>query len=593
MYPTIYKRNEHNFEHNGEGILRDLIKCEVIEEDNGMFELEGECTVSSFLFDEIEKENVIRAWSSEELGEQLFRIYRVKKNIKGLITFNAQHISYDLLDNFIESIEVVDITCENALNEIFKHCAYPVPFKGHSDITHKGSIILQRVDPMKAIKGIRGSICDTYGRGPKLIKDNFNIKVMSNRGSNNNVLVAYKKNMLGFESDDPITDSLTTVIYPYAKINKSTGDSSSEEVINLPEKYIYSKYYEHYNNLKIKPVDLSGEDVTDVSSLRKKAETYFERTNCDVPNVNYKVEFLKLSDTVNYADYKDLESVQMGDTVIVRDYRFNLNISAKVIKTKHCSLTKKLLSCELGSFKYSMSDVINDINKDQSDIIDKVDKIKIDIDNEIGKIQVNIKDDIKGLQTQITANTEGIQTKVSNGEFESYKSQTANQIAQKVSAGDVNSIIQQNPGSVQIGFNGINDVIRMIPEGLRVNHGSSYSLLSGNGLRRYDGSSNKDYHYLTYVVGFTTTQDTNSIQWIQLPNEFKGKNFSAYATLSDTWEDSWDWGEPWVVQRMVVIAKEIDIANGRVGVQGYRIDKNYKTDTRRSRAIAGMLFVVA
>ena len=146
MYPRIYKRNETDFSHNGCGVLKDLIKCEVIEEDNGMFELEGECTISSFLFEYIQEENIIKAWASEELEEQLFRIYRVQKDLNGYITFNAQHITYDLLDNFIESIELVDVTCENAINEIFNHCAYKTSFKGYSDITHKGNIILQRVN---------------------------------------------------------------------------------------------------------------------------------------------------------------------------------------------------------------------------------------------------------------------------------------------------------------------------------------------------------------------------------------------------------------------------------------------------------------
>ena len=230
MYPRIYKRNETDFTHNGYGFLKDLTRCEVIEEDNGMFELEGECTVSSFLFEYIQEENIIKAWASEELGEQLFRIYRVQKNLNGYITFNAQHISYDLLDNFIESIELIDVTCENAINEIFNHCAYETSFRGHSDISHKGNIILQRVNPMEAIRGTRGSICDTFGNGAKVIKDNFNIRVNANRGSNNNVLIAYKKNLIGFESEIDTSD-LVTVIFPYATIQSGDEEDASDEVM--------------------------------------------------------------------------------------------------------------------------------------------------------------------------------------------------------------------------------------------------------------------------------------------------------------------------------------------------------------------------
>ena len=111
-------------------------------------------------------------------------------------------------------------------------------------------------------------------------------------------------------------------------------------------------------------MDFSGEDVKTVEHLRTKANNYFKNSNCDTPKVNYKVEFIPLSKTINYSDYKILETVSMCDTVIVRDYRFNLDVKAQVVKTTHCALTKKILSCELGNFKYSLSDVVSDINKE-------------------------------------------------------------------------------------------------------------------------------------------------------------------------------------------------------------------------------------
>ncbi|MGL5751920.1 MAG: phage tail spike protein, partial [Paraclostridium sp.] len=307
-YPKLYKRDETNFGHNGEGILKDTTKCEVDEEDNGLFELTLECPVSSFLFDKLNKETIIKAWSSNELQEQLFRIYNIDDSINGIRVAKAQHISYDLLDNFIPSIEVVNISCEQALNEIFKHCAYPTRFKGFSDITHNGSIILQRVNPFEAIKGIRGSIVDTFGNGAKIIKDNFNIKVMNKRGSNNNVLIAHKKNLTGFNGNVDLT-GVHTCIYPFAKVQNQVdgieGPTTVEETINLPEKYIYSKYHQNFNHLKILPVDFSGEDVKDIESLRKKSETYFDNKS-DIPRVNYKVSFISLFKTINYKDYKCL-----------------------------------------------------------------------------------------------------------------------------------------------------------------------------------------------------------------------------------------------------------------------------------------------
>lgn len=73
---------------------------------------------------------------------------------------------------------------------------------------------------------------------------------------------------------------------------------------------------------------------------------------------------------------------------------------------------------------------------------------------------------IKDLNGKITNNTSLIQqnanqisNKVSNGEFESYKTQTANQIASKVGSDNLGSLLEQNPTSIQIGFNKINDAV--------------------------------------------------------------------------------------------------------------------------------------
>ena len=113
----------------------------------------------------------------------------------------------------------------------------------------------------------------------------------------------------------------------------------------------------------------------------------------------------------------------MCDKVIVRDYRFDLDVEAQVIKTTHCSLTQKLLSCELGNFKYSLSDVVSDINKEQAEIIDRVDKVKINIDNEIGEIKLTIKDEALKLESNIKQTAEEINLRVSdlNGKYTELK----------------------------------------------------------------------------------------------------------------------------------------------------------------------------
>lgn len=567
--PRVYDRSETDFGHMGLGVLKDAISCESYEEDNGEFTLTLKYPVSGNKSQHLKGENIIKAWASEELGEQLFRIVGVEKVIKGIMTIKANHITYDLQENFVENVAVIAQTCDYAIKELFRVCAYNHPFTGSSNIENPNNFGLERVNPYEAIKGTKGSLCDTYGNGPKVIRDNFHISVNKSRGENRGVLIAYGKNLTGFTSNDDWYE-VVTCIYPFAKF--TDPDTHEEKILTLPEKYVYSPYKDNYRNLKILPMDFSNHEVSNADQLRKVTEDYFKTSKCDIPKVNYKVNFVLLSQTEQYKNYKLLEKVQMGDTVMVRDYRFNLDITAEVIKTKHCSLTHKMISCELGNFKFSLTNIMNDLEKNQEQIQNRVNKIKVTMDQELGEMKMTFEDTSKGLQNQITANT--------------------NELKVKISAGEANSIIQQNPGSVQIGFNGINDVIRMIPEGMRVNHGNNYSLLSGNGIMRYNGSTQREYHYLTHVVGATCSGDPNSDISVQLPDEFRNTDFRAYATLSDTWESSWDYGEPWVLQRMVAYVSGYDRANARISVKGYRVDKNYSTGGYRRKPIACMIIVI-
>ena len=214
-----------------------------------------------------------------------------------------------------------------------------------------------------------------------------------------------------------------------------------------------------------------------------------------------------------------------------------------------------------------------------------------DTDSKISDAKAAIKITTDSIQSQVTAHNTRI------GNAESKITQQASQIATKVDVNGVKSTIQQNPESVRIAFSGINDSIDFDHSGLLIWHPNGrHTRISSEGIKFVNNSNGQtigDYHYLTYVVGFTTTADTSSYKWIQLPSEFKGKNFNAYATLSDTWDESWDWGEPWVVQRMVAFVADYDRYNGRVAVQGYRTDKNYKTGEHRHCPIAGMLIVIA
>ena len=69
----------------------------------------------------------------------------------------------------------------------------------------------------------------------------------------------------------------------------------------------------------------------------------------------------------------------------------------------------------------------------------------------------------------------------------------------------------------------------MTANGLKVQHGSSYSLLGANGLMRYDGSTGKQYHYLSYM-GQVDLESEERVA-IKLPSEFKNRDFKVIVSV--------------------------------------------------------------
>ena len=119
MFPILYKSDETNFTHNGLGLLTGSITAVATEELNGMFELKIEYDSEGFLVDEIKEEMIIKAKANDKQDEQLFRIYSITKSHENdNLIIEAQHITYDLANNFVESLEARSLTKKQVMELI-------------------------------------------------------------------------------------------------------------------------------------------------------------------------------------------------------------------------------------------------------------------------------------------------------------------------------------------------------------------------------------------------------------------------------------------------------------------------------------------
>lgn len=383
MIPRIYDNSFTTYDSNGLGLLVDAISCQVEEESNGDFELTLVYPSDGSFFYALKQDNLIKADASDSLKGQLFRIDTISKPLNGQVTVYAKHITFDLAKNSLnEDLTEKNIKCENAGKHMLQSSDADSRFTIESNIEMLGNYNMDRkTDCLSAIAGTRGSLIDTFGNGPKLLRDNFTIKVLARRGKDNNVLIAYKKNITGFTLEEDYTE-IINIIKPYATV---TDEEGNESPIYIDEIGVKSSRYVEGDIVKSQWMDFSDDFEDDETPTQEKlknlAEKYFNDNNCDLPKMSYKIEFKPLSQTEEYKDsLKELEYIGMDDSVYIFNSKYGIRDQARVIKTTYNVLTEKYISIELGDPKTTLGSIINKSNnntvtKDEvKDLINKNNK---------------------------------------------------------------------------------------------------------------------------------------------------------------------------------------------------------------------------
>ena len=357
-YITIYDSKEIKFVSNGLAMLEDCYRCEVEEVMNGLYNLELEYPTDDNKSKYLVKDNIIKA--STPNGEQPFRIYRVLENLDTTIVY-AKHIFFDLVANFLMDCRHKFATCQQALEDILSSTLYKHNFTCSSNIIERSNAYYIRKNPIEAILTEENSIISMYNA--EILRDKFKIIANDSIGKDDHVIIEYKKNLLGLEKDDDNSKVVTRVI--------PTGLSSKDVSIMIDEIYVDSPLINNYINPIVKEYHFSdlkedtekGITIDEIKrQLKIKAEELFSKDHIDLPKTNYRINFLDLSSTEEYKDFKALEKVKLGDIVTVRHKEMNIDIKRKVVKYRWDCINKEYIEIELGDLKQTLSKDISNIN---------------------------------------------------------------------------------------------------------------------------------------------------------------------------------------------------------------------------------------
>ena len=350
MIPILYNGTEQAFLHNGLGRLADAITCKVTEERNGQFELEMTYPITGVHFSDIAENRIILAKTEDGGTNQAFTIYKISRPLNGIVTINAEHISY-LLNGFI-CMPFSAVSCADAIGKIADHTVINTPFSYHTDVSVIGAFSF---DTPRAIRGLlggeQGSILDVYG-GHEYKFDNFDVYLYQHRGTDNGVSIRYGKNLVDLK-DVVDTTNIYTGIVPY------WADSEGNRVY-LPEYVVLSDHAADYPYKILKTMDFSNEfeSAPTEAQLRAKAESYVQSNAGWKLKNSIDVSFVNLGQTEEYKQFAALERVKLCDYVTVVYDKLGVDVKTKVIKTVYNVLTERYDSISLGDTTYTLAKAI-------------------------------------------------------------------------------------------------------------------------------------------------------------------------------------------------------------------------------------------
>ena len=336
----LFSQTDQSFDSNGDVILKPL-KAKVHKEDNGEFHLDFECGLE--YVDYITEGNIIVVPLPQ--GSQAFRITNPQKTRKKIVT-KAQHVSFDAKNYLIEDSNVVEKTCEQALEHLSDATEPSNPFTFTSDITTLNSYRCVRTSLNDAILTVQEKW------GGHIVRDNFSIAIRQSIGVDNGVVIRYAKNLEEISSEEDWTDVVTKLL-PVGRDGLLLNALDPSEDVYMEASVSYALPFTKTVSFE---QDINEEDYSSqtaytqalLADLRSQAQAYLD-DNC-VPKVNYTLR-------ANVEHITDI-----GDSIEVIDERLGIDLFTNVIAFDYDCILGKYTEIEFGNFTPKLSNLVGGIS---------------------------------------------------------------------------------------------------------------------------------------------------------------------------------------------------------------------------------------
>lgn len=381
----VYVKGNEDYESNGDMTLTPTT-CEVELTVEGIAELTLEHPIDDLgRWEYLVNDNVIAA-PTPYSKKQLFRIYDYTKT-ETEVTAYARHIFYDSAGEMLVDVRPTDKTGQEALDIILSGTKY----KAKTNIKTRSTAYYIRKNIMEAIGGDNeNSFINRWG-GERMY-DNFTVIINDRLGGDYGACAEFGRNMTGIEADISIDDVVTRII----------PVSYNGHTLEGEEPWIDSPLIESYANpraavIKFEDVKLledcqEGEEGFSTlellrEELKRRCTKEYEN-GLDKPKVNYKVDLVEVANTEDYKDYKKLTTIGIGDDVLTKDRKLQINVTARCIRLVYDCIEEENAEVELGNFienyfdkTTSAADIIQKVTREDGtlkaeEVYGKIDAVK-------------------------------------------------------------------------------------------------------------------------------------------------------------------------------------------------------------------------
>lgn len=399
----LYNQNTTDFTYHGV-ILHECTKAVVKETLNGDFVAKLEYPITnSHRYKKLKTNKII--YLPTPRGNQPFRIYDLEKRNDRII-IEAQHTTFDIMEQLVEPISINNKTCREALDTLFGKMKTPnSKFTWKSEITerHTYNTTEEKTFYSNLMDG-KHSVIGTWEG--ELLRDNFGIEIKKRIGKDTNIVISTSTNLKTFEEKQS-SRGVVTKIYGKSTF-KANKDDKEDTVLTavaispLRNTYPFEREKSYVNN-----------DIRTQSELLQWLNNKFNKDHIDKVSSNIKVTHQQLNNRI----------INLGDTVRIYVAEHDVEVTRKCTEYEYDAIFKRYINVTFGEEKTGIAGIgstHSDSSKEVQDIVNMFpnnskeyydnlaellqENAKKLFEKESGKFLEGIKDGIEKNKSQIELN---------------------------------------------------------------------------------------------------------------------------------------------------------------------------------------------